>query len=314
MKKVLVTGTAGTIGLQTIKYLLSEGKYEITALDLKSKVNIKRLRGYKNRVNIVYGDICDKTLIESLVKDHQIIIHLAGISPVYVNYKPELGKAEYEYTVTLVNAIKKKNPKCFLLYSSSMDVYGNSDVKKLTVKTKTEASKFDHYAKYKIMCENYITSNLENYSIFRLAYLLASPHNKSTFYSVKYSTNLETIILQDAAYSFVSAIDHLKEINGKVYNVTSGKDFRMNYASYLYRVFCLYGLSMKYFKTWLFAEKNYYSNYCTDDDDLENVIHFRHKSLNDYYNSFDKYSNDIRRIVPKFLAIPFRWYAKKVQK
>ena len=38
MKKVLVTGAAGSIGLQVIKYLLSEGKYEITALDLKSKV------------------------------------------------------------------------------------------------------------------------------------------------------------------------------------------------------------------------------------------------------------------------------------
>ena len=31
MKKVLVTGAAGAIGLSLIKYLLAEGKYEITA-------------------------------------------------------------------------------------------------------------------------------------------------------------------------------------------------------------------------------------------------------------------------------------------
>ena len=31
MKKILVTGAAGTIGLQVIRFLLSEGKYEITA-------------------------------------------------------------------------------------------------------------------------------------------------------------------------------------------------------------------------------------------------------------------------------------------
>ena len=35
MKKILVTGAGGTIGLQVIRFLLSEGKYEITALDLK---------------------------------------------------------------------------------------------------------------------------------------------------------------------------------------------------------------------------------------------------------------------------------------
>ena len=37
MKKVLVTGAAGVIGQKVIKYLLSEGKYEITALDLRTK-------------------------------------------------------------------------------------------------------------------------------------------------------------------------------------------------------------------------------------------------------------------------------------
>ena len=36
MKKVLVTGAAGTIGIRTIKYLLSEGKYDVTALDIKN--------------------------------------------------------------------------------------------------------------------------------------------------------------------------------------------------------------------------------------------------------------------------------------
>lgn len=37
MKKVLVTGAAGIIGSVVVKYLLSEGKYEITLLDLKTK-------------------------------------------------------------------------------------------------------------------------------------------------------------------------------------------------------------------------------------------------------------------------------------
>ena len=50
--KILVTGAGGTVGLQVIRFLLSEGKYEITALDLKNKHNYKRLKHFKKRINI----------------------------------------------------------------------------------------------------------------------------------------------------------------------------------------------------------------------------------------------------------------------
>ena len=70
MKKVLVTGAAGSIGLNVLKYLLSEGKYEITALDLKNKKSIKNLKKYQNRINVIYGDVNDEVLMHSLVKEH----------------------------------------------------------------------------------------------------------------------------------------------------------------------------------------------------------------------------------------------------
>ena len=47
MKKVLITGAAGTIGRNVIKYLLSEGKYEITALDIKTPRNKRYLNKYR---------------------------------------------------------------------------------------------------------------------------------------------------------------------------------------------------------------------------------------------------------------------------
>ena len=51
MKKVLVTGAAGSIGIQVIKYLLAEGKYEITALDLRNKNVIKKRRNRRIKFN-----------------------------------------------------------------------------------------------------------------------------------------------------------------------------------------------------------------------------------------------------------------------
>ena len=52
MKRVLVTGASGTIGTKVIKYLLSEGKYEITALDIRTKESQKKLRRYRRRINV----------------------------------------------------------------------------------------------------------------------------------------------------------------------------------------------------------------------------------------------------------------------
>ena len=75
MKKILVVGAAGSIGVHTVKYLLSEGKYEITILDLKTKEVFKRLKRFRKRVNILYGDVTDRVLMEALVKDHDYIIY-----------------------------------------------------------------------------------------------------------------------------------------------------------------------------------------------------------------------------------------------
>jgi len=314
MKKVLVTGAAGTIGLQVIKYLLSEGKYEITAIDLKTKQNIRRLRGYKKRVNIVYADVYDKSLVENLVKTHDYIIYLAGISPVYVNYKPDLGRVDYEEVVMFVNALKK-NEKCFFIYASSTSVYemkSFDDVVKVT--SNTTQDKFDNYSKYKLMCEKYISSKCNNYSIFRLGYVLVDPRVKSSFYSLNTKSLIEAINIHDAAYSFVSALSYTDKINGKVFNVTGGNEYRIKYADYLYKVLCTYGLSFKYVLTCLFAEKNYTSLYCEDSDKLENIIHYRNKSINIYFNSLEKYSSDIKRLIPRILALPFRAYVKHIQK
>ena len=59
MKKVLVVGAAGAVGVHTVKYLLSEGRYEITIMDLKNKLVMDRLKRFKKRVNILYGDVTD---------------------------------------------------------------------------------------------------------------------------------------------------------------------------------------------------------------------------------------------------------------
>lgn len=84
--KILVTGGAGFIGSNFIRYWLN--KYpndQIVNLDLLTYAgNLENLKDLKDKANyrFVKGDICDKALVNDLVKDIDLIVHFAAESHV----------------------------------------------------------------------------------------------------------------------------------------------------------------------------------------------------------------------------------------
>lgn len=314
MKKILVTGAGGTVGLQVIRFLLSEGKYEITALDLKNKQVYKRLKPFRKRINIVYGDVTDEGIVDALVKDHDVVIHLAGVLPPFANIRDDLCKEiDFNGTKTIVDSIKDYNPECYLLYSSSTSVYGiQQDYKNISIKTANDIDEYDYYSKYKLKCEKYIKNNIKNYTIFRLAYILGDPNSEGLIYNVPLNCDMEVLSSEDAGYAFVCAIDYRKKLNKKTFNVSGGEKFRTYYRDYLAHVFSTYGVSLKFIASWLLAEKNYCGGYYVDGDELEELLHFRSKNLDVYYNTLSKYKYKASRIIPRFVAKPFVWkYSRK---
>ena len=315
MKKILVTGAGGTVGLQVIRFLLSEGKYEITALELKNRQVYRRLKPFRKRINIVYGDVNDENIVDALVKDHDVVIHLAGVLPPLANIREELcDEIDFNGTKTIVDAIKNYNPECYLLYASSTSVYGKQeDYKNINIKTSNDIDEeYDYYSKYKLKCEKYIRSSIKNFSILRLAYILGDPGPEGLIYNVPLNCDMEVLSAEDAGYAFVSAIDFKRKLNKKTFNVSGGEKFRTYYRDYLVHVFSTYGLSLKFIASWMMAEKNYCGGYYTDGDDLEEILHFRSKNLDVYYNTLSKYRYKLSRFIPRLLAKPFVWkYSKK---
>lgn len=312
MKKVLVTGAAGTIGLQVVRFLLSEGKYEITALDLKNKYNYKRLKRFKKRINLVYGDVNDDGLVDALIKTHDVVIHLAGILPPLANVREDLCKeVDYKGTQNIVDAIANYNPNCYLLYASSTSIYGNHEDELLTVKSDINYDSYDYYSKYKCKCEAYIQKYLKQYSIFRLAYVLGDPSCEDLIYNVKLDSNVEMLSAEDAGYAFVCAIDYQKVLNKKIFNVSGGEKFRVTYRDYLKVLFKTYGLSLDFIASYLGAEKNYCIGHYADGHKLDNILHFRSKNIDVYYNSLEKYKSKISRFLPRLFALPILWLIRK---
>lgn len=309
MKRVLVTGAAGSIGLYTIKYLLSEGKYEITAMDLKNNWSYKRLKRYRRRINIIYGDVSDPILMDALVKDHDYIIHLAGVMPPLGDMKKDLCTLiDYKGTENIIRAITFFNSDCYLIYPSSTTVYGESK-ESVSVKNKINTSEDNYYSNTKAKVENLITEKLKSYTIFRLPIVLSDIRKERFIYTGLKDDNIEVITNRDAAYALVRAIDCDKTLKGKTYNVGGGENSITTYRELLINVLEIYGLTFNFLLSRIFLEKNFCSHVYADSDKLEEILHFRNDSLASYYMRLKRTSSD--RAIHRLLAKPFIWLLKK---
>lgn len=281
MKKVLVTGAAGAIGLSLIKYLLSEGKYEITALDLKNKNVYKRLKRYRRRVNIIYGDVLDRTLIEALVKDHDCIIHLSTCMPPLAEYKKDLVDIiEFNGVENIVRAINYYNPKCELIYASTTSLYNEDDA---IASAKIKIGDFDFFNDAKYNAEKFIAKKLKHYSIIRVPLVLSDLRSEHFIYNIKRDALVEVISKEDAAYAFCRAVDKQNIINKKILNIGGGETCRCTYRELLISILKYHGFSWKYLLATLFIAKNYKSPILLDSEYSNEVLKYRNDSLQSYF-------------------------------
>lgn len=301
MKKVLVTGAGGSIGINVIKYLLSEGKYEITALDLRNKNSQKRLKKYRRRINLIYGDMNDSVLMDALVKDHDYIIHLAGVMPPIADMKHNISEMiDYKGTENMIKAMNMYNPNAYLLYASSTTIYG--DIKTASVNTKPNLTPLDYYSETKLKIEKMIQNKVKNYAIIRLPLILTNPKTGAFMYNVKLNSVVEAITDNDAGYLFVNALNHIEKLNRKIWNGTGGEMTTDTYRNILANVLKIYGLSFSYLLTALFVDKNFYTHTYEDSNELEKILEFRSDSISSYYMRLKRQVKG--RKIAKLLAKP----------
>ena len=315
MKKVLITGASGTIGKKVIKYLLSEGKYEITALDVKTRKNYKVLKRYRKRIQIIFDDICNKSLIDSLIKDNDIVIHLASSLPPISNLDEDIMQNnDFTGTKIIVDSIKKYNPQCYLIYTSSTSIYGEREnFTDISINDNPNIPYTDFFSKYKLKSEQYITKNLKNYTIYRLSYVLGNIKEDNIVYNLPINSEIEPILNENAAYAIVATIDNKKTLNRKTMNLTGGKNYRISYRDYLIKILECYGLTIKIWHSLLFVDKNFYNGYY-EKDKLNEILNYQTKNINVYLDSLEEYKGDIRRYIPRLLAIPVIFILKRKKK
>jgi len=146
-----ITGAAGKLGKVLVKKL-SERHQNIIVLAANENEKTK-LQQFKD-IEILVGDINDKSIIEKGVEKSDVVIHLAGI----VDYKAPweiLEKINVKGTKTVCEACAKFKKK--LIFASSTAVYGKN-LAEIPATEKTATNPTDLYGKSKLEAERVVNS------------------------------------------------------------------------------------------------------------------------------------------------------------
>lgn len=136
MRKILITGGAGFIGVNTARHYLAKGD-KVTIFDNLSRrgteINLQLLKKDYSPVRFVQGDIREFRKLRSLVTGQDIIFHFAG--QVAVTTSLLNPREDFEInaggTLNLLEAVRVTGGNPLILDSSTNKVYGDLTYLKL---------------------------------------------------------------------------------------------------------------------------------------------------------------------------------------
>ena len=117
--KFLVTGGAGFLGINLIRFLFNKGN-EVVSLDI-AEFDYPDI---SEKISIIKGDIRDKKTVKAATTNIDVIVHTAAALPLYST--DDIFSTDIEGTKNLLEAAKENNVKRFI-HISSTAVYGIPD-------------------------------------------------------------------------------------------------------------------------------------------------------------------------------------------
>ena len=123
--KILITGGAGFIGSHLVDYYLAHNN-EISVLDNLSTGSPRNLEHVQNRISLFNGDIRDSQLVNDLVKNSDVVFHMAAALGVKTILNSTLDSISTNFTgsETVLKAALENRKR--ILIASTSEIYGKN--------------------------------------------------------------------------------------------------------------------------------------------------------------------------------------------
>jgi nucleoside-diphosphate-sugar epimerase len=250
MKKILITGSSGTIGTRLGEKLLNLG-YEIIGVDWKKNKWHKNLE--KRTIHL---DLRNKNLVlKKLPKKVDLIIHLAANARVYELVKnPDLARDNMITTYNILEYARINKIKN-IIFASSREVYGNTK----KAKHKEEDVKIENcespYSASKISGEALIHSYHKcfgiNYVIIRFSnvYGMYDESDRVIPLFIRKAIKNENLVvfgkdkildftyIDDAVEGVIKVIKRFNKVKNNIFNIATGKGTKILFVAQLIKKF-----------------------------------------------------------------------------
>ena len=123
--RVFITGGAGFIGSHLCDALVAEGK-EVTILDNLSTGSNKNIAHLEGKIKVFQGDIRDQNLVETLVGNCDLVLHMAaalGVDNILENPMESISTNFHGSSIVL-NAATKYDKR--IIIASTSEIYGKN--------------------------------------------------------------------------------------------------------------------------------------------------------------------------------------------
>lgn len=231
MKKILITGANGMIGSALVRKFID--KYELILVDTYTN----RIEHYDNKATIVKKKLSEVTEWQDVLNGVYCIVHLAAA----VHWVPKTKEQEEEFIKTntegsreLFKVCAHKGVKRFLLFSTN-DVYEASN--KL-ITEETPVNPHSIYGKSKLLAEEYLLKDSKKTDTAVCIFRPASVYGVNDKGSMKSliafcrkgivpmigdgSNKKVLLYLKDIVQAVERYIESEKDLNGEVFNISSG--------------------------------------------------------------------------------------------
>lgn len=292
-KTVLLTGAGGSIGRECLQLLLkARHMYNIRVFDVDTPKNREYFDRYQGQIQVYFGDITQRADLVAPITGADVVIHFAAVIPPLARLRADLVKSvNIEGTRNVISVMEEYAPHAFLEYASSVATYGDRlENPYISVSDDLSPAIGDIYGEGKVQSEKDIQNSKLQWTIFRLAAIMGAGNHQVSglMFLMPLNTPMEICTPRDTARAFVHAINHVEELTGNIYNLGGGQECVTTYYDFLSRNFQIMGLGELDFPDNAFATHNFHCGIYTDSDVLEDILHFRRDTLEDYYKMLRK--------------------------
>ena len=296
-RRVFLTGATGNMGRAGMEALLERAdRYEVVALVLPTRVDRRIIAPYIERgVEVIYGDLTCYGDVLAGVSGADYVLHVGGMVSPLADAYPELTmKVNVGAAQNIVRAIKAQpDPdQVHLVYIGSVAQTGNRPVPIHwgRIGDPIKLSQFDTYALSKTIAERIVVdSGLRYWVSLRqtgIARLSAAQSLDPIMFHAPLEGVLEWITMRDSGILLANVCeeDVPEDFWRRIYNIGGGQPNRLTNYEFFDKMLRAIGVRdpRSVVEPNWFALCNFHGHWFTDSDQLENVLHFRTQTLDEY--------------------------------